>query len=178
MIRAVIVALWLPSVGLAQSVAEPDSYRTDEYRGPVPISLAGATVVDADAAFALWKTGKVAFIDVLPRPPKPAKLPEGTIWRDQPRISIPGAVWLPNVGYGELAAVTDAYFRSGLKDATDGDPEHPVVFFCLAECWMSWNASKRALEYGHTRVFWFPGGTDHWTFDDYPTEDIEPVAGY
>ncbi len=175
-----VVALfvWQPMALSAQSVAEPQDYKTDHYRGAVPVSLSGATVVDPDAAFALWKTGRVAFVDVLPRAPKPDNLPKGTIWRDKPRISIPSAIWLPNVGYGGLADVTEAYFRAGLQQASSGETDHPLVFFCLADCWMSWNAAKRALEYGYTHVFWFPEGTDGWEFEDYPTAKIEPEPGY
>ena len=145
----------------------------DAYRGPVPATLAGATVVDDDAAYALWKTGRVAFIDVLPRAPKPANLPKGTLWREKKRLSIPGAVWLPNVGYGRLADETDAYFRRHLDRVTEGNPDHPILVFCLAGCWMSWNAAKRALEYGYTRVFWYPDGSDGWEFADYPLEAVE-----
>ncbi|MEM7505193.1 MAG: PQQ-dependent catabolism-associated CXXCW motif protein [Pseudomonadota bacterium] len=159
----------------AQDVAEPQDYRMDSYRGPVPESLAGATVVDDDAAYALWKTGAVAFIDVLPRAPKPENLPEGTIWREKKRLSIPDAVWLPNVGYGAIADSTHAYFRENLIATTDDDTDHPVLFFCLAGCWMSWNAAKRALEYGYTRVFWYPDGSDGWDFANYPLEEIEPA---
>lgn len=176
MIRATAFAvlLVLPVAAFAQSVAEPDDYRNDAYRGPVPESLAGGTVVDAETAHSLWESGKVAFIDVLPRAPKPKGLPEGTIWREKPRLSIPGAIWLPNVGYGKLADVTHTYFRQGLKKVTADDMDHPVLFFCLDECWMSWNAAKRAVEYGYTEVYWFPEGTDGWEFQDYPTEDVKP----
>ncbi|MCR8548379.1 PQQ-dependent catabolism-associated CXXCW motif protein [Salipiger sp. P9] len=173
MIRALAVALLLPALAFAGE-PEPEGYRMDHYRGPVPDTLTGATVVDAEVAFALWQSGAVAFIDVLPQAPKPANLPEGTIWRDKPRDSIPGAIWLPNVGYGAIADVTEAYFRAGLAEATGGDLAHPVLFFCLAECWMSWNAAKRALEYGYSTVYWFPEGTDGWVFQDYPTERGTP----
>jgi rhodanese-related sulfurtransferase len=38
---------------------------------------------------------------------------------------------------------------------------------------MSWNAAKRAREeYGYTRVFWYPFGTDGWGFQDYPLEKV------
>lgn len=175
MIRAALLAALLPLTALAETVAEPAGYEEEQYRAPVPATLRGATVVDPDAAYALWKTGRVAFIDVLPRPPKPAGLPEGTIWREKKRLSIPGAIWLPNVGYGRLAAVSHDYFRAGLARATGGDKSHPVAFFCLDDCWMSWNAAKRAREeYGYSRVFWFPQGTDGWAFDDYPLEEVEP----
>ncbi len=175
MIRATAIAglLLAPVMALAQ-VAEPDDYRMDHYRAPVPDTLAGATVVDAETAHDLWRSGTVAFIDVLPRPPKPENLPKGTIWREKPRPSIPGALWLPNVGYGALAEVTDGYFRSGLASATHGDLAHPILIFCLEECWMSWNAAKRALAYGYETVYWMPDGTDGWAFFDFPTEELVP----
>ena len=170
---AIVMAL-LPGLSLAQ-VPEPDDYRMDHFRDVVPSTLEGATVVGPEEAFALWEAGKTAFIDVLPRAPKPKKLPEGTIWREKPRYSIPGALWLPNVGYGAIAEVTHDYFRAGLEAATDGNPDHPVLFFCLEDCWMSWNAAKRALEYGYADVYWLPEGTDGWEFFDYPLEEIERV---
>ncbi|MEO1495216.1 MAG: PQQ-dependent catabolism-associated CXXCW motif protein [Pseudomonadota bacterium] len=162
--------------GAAQATEEPSGYRMDHYRGPVPGTLTGATVVNDAAAHALWQEGKTAFIDVLPRPPKPKGLPEDTIWREKPHRSIPGAIWLPNVGYGAIHTDTHAYFKAGLSEATGGDPAHPVLFFCLAECWMSWNAAKRALEYGYSHVFWYPDGTDGWTFEDWPTEKVKRFA--
>lgn len=167
------VMIW-PMVVSAQTVPEPDGYREDPYRGPVPETLRGATVVSTEDAHALWKSGQTAFIDVLPRAPKPKNLPKGTIWHDKPRLSIPGSLWLPNVGYGRIAEVTSDYFRAGLAKATDGDRKHALLFYCLDECWMSWNAAKRALEYGYETVYWYPEGTDGWTFEDYPVEKTEP----
>ncbi|TCM83520.1 PQQ-dependent catabolism-associated CXXCW motif protein [Rhodovulum steppense] len=179
MIRAAALALVL-GLGAGQGLAEvpePPGYRMDEYRGPVPETLAGATVIDPEQAHALWQAGGAVFVDVMPRAPKPPNLPDGTIWRDPPRLSIPGAIWLPNVGYGEIAEVTHGYFRDGLDRATGGDLARPLVFFCLDECWMSWNAAKRALEYGHARVYWFPEGTDGWTFLALPLERAAPEPG-
>lgn len=172
-VAAVLVACALAGAAWAQ-VEEPSGYRQDHYEAPVPDTIAGGTVVDAQEAHALWQKGDVAFIDVLPRAPKPANLPKGTIWRDKPRPSIPGAMWLPNVGYGRLADVTAAYYRRGLEKATGGDPAHPVLIFCKADCWMSWNAAKRAIEWGYSHVYWFPDGTDGWEFQDYPTEKLRP----
>lgn len=173
MIRALVIAALLATPATAE-VPEPEAYREDDYRAPVPATLKGGTVVDSEAAHLLWQQGGVAFIDVLPRAPKPDKLPEGTIWHERPRLSIPGAIWLPNVGYGRIADVTDAYFRTGLERVTGGDVAYPVLFFCLDDCWMSWNAAKRALEYGYTKVYWLPEGTDGWTFFDYPVEEVQP----
>lgn len=172
-LRIALALVILTTASARAETAEPGNYKLDHYRSPVPDTLEGVTVVDDDAAFALWKTGRVAFVDVLPRPPKP-KLPKGTIFRQPPRYGIPGSLWLPNVGYGELADVTDAYFRDQL--AMVASPDEPVLFYCLRDCWMSWNAARRArTEYGYERVFWYPDGTDGWTFFEYPTERIAPA---
>ena len=96
------------------------------------------------------------FVDVLPQPPRPAGLPAGTIWQPKPRQDIPGSVWLPDTGYGELAPVMEDYFAADLPQATGGDQRDRLVFYCLAKCWMSWNAAKRALALGYTRVDWYP----------------------
>ena len=88
---------------------EPDSYRMEDYRTPVPATLAGARVLTTTEAEAIWRTKAGVFIDVMPRAPKPANLPQGTVWRDKPRLNIPGSVWLPDTGYGKLASVTEDY---------------------------------------------------------------------
>jgi PQQ-dependent catabolism-associated CXXCW motif protein len=144
-------------------VPEPDGYRTDGYRMPVPRTLKGATVIDADAAEKLIKDSNgTIFLDVYPRAPKPANLPAGTVWRDMPHSSIAGAHWLPNVGYGVLSREFETYFKTRLATLTENDKSKPLVFFCLKDCWMSWNAAKRALSWGYTSVSWFPDGTDGW----------------
>ncbi len=143
-------------------VPEPPGYRMDGYRMPVPKTLTGARVIGADQAEALLKDGNTIFIDVFPRAPKPPNLPAGTVWRDPTHMTIDGAQWLPNVGYGVLSADFEVYFKSRLATLTGGDPAKPVVFFCLKNCWMSWNAAKRALSWGYTNVIWFSEGTDAW----------------
>jgi PQQ-dependent catabolism-associated CXXCW motif protein len=163
----------LPAVAIGAE-PEPEGYRIDEYRGAVPETLAGGTVVDTATAHQLWEDGGAAFVDVLPQAPKPDNLPAGTLWRDKPRHSIPGAIWLPNTGYGDLADVTLDYFLNALAQVTDDDPAHPLLFFCLEECWMSWNAAKRALAEGYTTVYWYPDGTDGWAFENYPLEQLHP----
>lgn len=154
---------------------EPEAYRTDNYRAPVPATLAGARVLATEEAEAIWRAGKAVFIDVLPRPPKPQNLPQGTIWRDQPRLNIPGSLWLPDTGYGTLAAATDDYLREGLARATGGDRAKQLVIYCQANCWMSWNAAKRALAYGYSNVAWYPDGTDGWQRASLPVEESQPA---
>jgi PQQ-dependent catabolism-associated CXXCW motif protein len=143
-------------------VAEPDGYRTDDYRSPTPATLRGAKVLGTDEAEAIWKSGIAVFVDVMPHPPRPPGLPPGTIWRERPRLNIPGSTWLPDTGYGALAAVTETYLRTNLERISGGDRGKLLVFYCLRNCWMSWNAAKRALAMGYTNVAWYPEGTDGW----------------
>lgn len=173
---AMVVAIVLTSeMAAAKSVTEPAGYRMEDYRAPVPATVAGGTAIGPEDAYALWRDEIAIFVDVLPRAPKPANLPEGTIWRDRPHETIPGALWLPNVGYGALDEATADYFRDGLEKATGGDSSRTVVLFCLEECWMSWNAAKRAIEWGYADVRWMPEGTDGWRLWNYPLESAEPL---
>lgn len=157
-----------------QVVPEPDGYRSDNYRAPVPATLRGARVVATPEAEAIWRAGAAVFIDVMPRAPKPRNLPAGTIWRDIPRSDIPGSIWLVDTGFGALAAPTEAYFRRGLAQASGGDTAKPLLFYCQAQCWMSWNAAKRALSYGYSNVAWYPDGTDGWDGALLPLVDAQP----
>ena len=164
-------------VGVARAdelVPEPDGYRTGDYRAPVPDTLSGARVLTTRDAEAIWRAKNGVFVDVLPRPPKPANLPEGTVWRDKPRFNIPGSVWLPDTGYGALAGVTEDYLRQGLLRASDGNRGALIVIYCQADCWMSWNAAKRTLSYGYSNVAWYPDGTDGWQRADLPTTEAQP----
>jgi PQQ-dependent catabolism-associated CXXCW motif protein len=142
--------------------SEPETYRTDIYRSPVPLTLKGATVLSSNDALKIWSEKRAIFIDVYPHPPKPAGLPQGTIWHEASHMTIENAVWLPNVGFGVLSPQFDDYFRRNLKTLTGGDQAKPLVFFCLRNCWMSWNAAKRALSYGYSNVLWYRDGTDGW----------------
>src|SRR4051812_12621513 len=154
---------------------EPAGYRMEDYRAPVPASLAGARILATAEAEAIWRAKSGVFIDVMPRAPKPPNLPEGTVWRDKPRLNIPGSVWLPDTGYGKLAAATEDYLREGLGRTSGGDKGKQLVIYCQADCWMSWNAAKRALSYGYSNVAWYPDGTDGWQRADLPVEESQPV---
>ncbi len=154
---------------------EPQSFRTGDYRAPTPASLAGAQVLTTAEAAALWRSGKAAFIDVLPNPPRPAGLPEGTLWREKPRSDIPGSVWLPDTGYGALNPPMEDYFQFNLERIAGADRGKTLVFYCLKDCWMSWNAAKRALSLGYAHVAWYPDGTDGWTAAGLPVDPIKPT---
>lgn len=155
-----------------EPVPEPQDYRMDDFRSPVPATLKGAKVLTADEAADLWNANGAVFLDVYPQAPKPKNLPAGTYWREPSHRSIEGARWLPNVGYGALPDSVAVYFKSTLERLTGGNRDAPIVFFCLKDCWMSWNAAKRALEMGYRNVMWFRDGTDGWQELGYPLVDV------
>ncbi|MBU3029087.1 PQQ-dependent catabolism-associated CXXCW motif protein [Paracoccus marinaquae] len=158
--RAALLLLMAVTPALAE-VPEPQGYRGEPYSAPVPATLAGAEVIDAERAGALHDAG-VAFVDAYPRRRRPEGLPEGTVWNEPRHDTIPGALWLWDTGYQQLSDAEQARLTDGLAQATAGDGSAPVVIFCRADCWMSWNAAKRALGMGYSQVKWFPGGTDDW----------------
>jgi PQQ-dependent catabolism-associated CXXCW motif protein len=169
-------------VGCADSVAgedqaavEPEAYRSENYRAPTPGCLRGARVISTVEAQAIWRAGSAAFVDVMPHVPRPANLPAGTLWREKPRLNIPGSVWLPDTGYGELAAATEGHLRAGLERIAGGDRAKLLVIYCLRDCWMSWNAAKRAVSWGYTGVAWYPDGTDGWQAAGLPLEEGRPA---
>jgi PQQ-dependent catabolism-associated CXXCW motif protein len=154
---------------------EPDGYRLEHYRSPTPKTLQGARVIITAEAEALWKARTAVFVDVMPHAPRPTNLPAGTVWRDKPRLNIPGSIWLPDTGYGALSASTENYLRTAVARATNGDRMKPIVIYCMADCWMSWNAAKRALSLGYSSVAWYPDGTDGWSFANLPLEAAKPA---
>ena len=113
-------------------------------------------------------------MDVLPLVPRPAGLPEGTIWHQRAHEDIPGSVWLPDTGYGALAPEMAEYFAQGVREATGGRLDRPLVIYCKPSCWMSWNAAKRALSLGYRDVTWYPDGTQGWLDGGYAVEPAMP----
>jgi PQQ-dependent catabolism-associated CXXCW motif protein len=173
-ILALVLTAGAASAGPSAPPPEPDGYRMDAYRAPVPATLKGATVIDTAKAHDLWSRKAAAFIDALPHAPKPEGLPKNVVWREQPRFDIPGSVWLPDTGFGALSEATQLYLEKGLARASGGDKNRPLVFYCLKNCWMSWNAAKRALALGYAKVLWYPDGTDGWEAAKHPLEERKP----
>jgi len=64
---------------------------------------------------------------------------------------------------GNPRILARSYFRRNLIRLSANDLTTPIVFFCTADCWQSWNASVRASQWGYTAVHWYPTGSDGWT---------------
>lgn len=156
--RVLILALLL--VAAAPAFAA-DGYRMETFRAPVPATAPGAETVDLARVRALHEDGGAVFIDAIPA--SRHDLGDRVEWtRPEPRENIPGSLWMPNIGYGALEPAIETWFRATLDSVTAERPGVPLVFYCQADCWMSWNAAKRAAEWGYGPILWFPGGTDDW----------------
>ena len=161
--------------GALPNVPEPAGFRMADYRAPVPATLRGAVTVTTAELQALLEKESPVLIDVLPTPRPPSDRAGARIWRSKAHANILGSTWLPNVGYGELSPEFETYFEQNLARLTGGDRERQLVFYCRADCWMSWNAAKRALENGYRNVVWYPEGTDGWRAAGLPLAATAPV---
>lgn len=176
-VLALAVVFLISRYALAQEVPEPSDYRMDDYDAPVPAGLAGAIRVTAVDVKRMQDEGNVLVVDVIPEHRKPDVLPEGQIWFPVDHKGLPGALWLPDTGFGLMSEVTENYFKGHLLRATAGKLDTPLVFYCRTDCWMSWNAARRALSYGYTSVHWFADGVDDWFFEGYEFAILKPAAG-
>lgn len=169
---AALAGCW---VSVAAAVPLPDDYRLDHYRAPTPAELPGATVLtDAATVQRLTQEGDVwpVFVESLERsavPPHPWLLAGA-------RTVIPGSVWLPNVGKGALSDGETAFFRAQLDRLRAERPAAGFLFYCYIDCWVSWNAARRALRLGYGPVYWYPDGIDGWLLEGLATEQARPVA--
>lgn len=156
---------------------EGGDYRMGDYRAPTPFTVPGGRLIATDEARALLGRPGVVWVDLLPAPRRPEGLAPNSLWRPSPRLGIPGSVWLPEAGRGALHPETEAWFRDTLARATGGDFGRTVVFYCLSDCWMSWNGAKRAASWGYRDVLWYRDGTDGWEAAGLPTEVLRPAPG-
>lgn len=153
---------------------ETTGLRIDRYRAPTPDDVPGANRVDAKTAKTMFQKGALA-IDVFGAPQSRFDELDGTWMVSKQRLSLPGAVWLPEVGRGSTDETIQAYFAKHLERLTQNDKSLPIVLFCIADCWMSWNAAQRATALGYTNVHWLAEGTDGWLDEGWSLEPVDPV---
>jgi len=155
---------------------DPDTgLRIHHYTDPVPATVPGAQTLDTQAASELWQSGDALFVDVLSISGVRYDELDGS-WSDYPeRRNIEGSVWLPNVGYGRPAPDMLRYFLQAVAEATEGNRSHPIVIYCIRDCWMGWNAVQHLADAGYDRLYWYPEGTDGWVSAGHSLALSEPV---
>ncbi|MGI1670034.1 MAG: PQQ-dependent catabolism-associated CXXCW motif protein [Neptuniibacter sp.] len=145
----------------------PEGYRVKNYRAPTPDSTSFATTITANELRQLLENKPaLLLIDVFP-----LTWYDGIFFQDSPHYGIPGSIWLPNIGLGKIDARTMQYMRDHLPLE---NKERGLVFYCKIDCWMSWNAAKRAAEMGFQQVYWFKDGIDAWINAGFETAILEP----
>ncbi|CZF84111.1 hypothetical protein GCE9029_04207 [Grimontia celer] len=168
-ICAILYSLQVISIS-AETIPEPDDYRTENYRAAVPETLSGGQVIASAEQLATFiKARRPVLIDVFPAPNKPDNLSSDTLWIEPSRETLPGALWLANVGHGIAPDSLIHLFQNQLP------VDAPVVIFCEPNCWHSWNAGKRAIELGAKEVYWYRAGVKGWKEAGYALETQYPV---
>ncbi|WP_343613725.1 rhodanese-like domain-containing protein [Novosphingobium sp.] len=170
--------LLVPGVAWAVEPSDPlfgaDGYRISHYRGPVPAPPEGVARISPAAMARMAR--QALLIDVLPA--EGGHRDERGTWHlARPRPSIPGAHWFPEAGRGVPEPAIARWFARGVARLTRGDRQRMIVTFCLADCWMSWNAARRLHALGYTNVHWLAEGTDGWRELGLPLVDAVPEPG-
>ncbi|MGF7152197.1 PQQ-dependent catabolism-associated CXXCW motif protein [Sphingomonas zeicaulis] len=164
-IAAIMVAAAIPGGAVAQDGRfDAEGYRIAHYRGPVPSAPAGVPRIALPAAAMLRPDVDAVFIDVAPAEGGHRDARTGRWTLAQPRHGIDGAHWFPGAGVGgRLDPAIQRWFDRGVARLTRGRRDRMVVIFCLADCWMSWNAAKRLAASGYTNIWWLAEGSDGWS---------------
>ena len=85
-----------------------------------------------------------------------------------------GSIWLANTGDGDLQPEWASYLSENLARASQGNLEQPIVYYCRSDCWLGWNATRRAHALGYTRLYWYRDGVDGWEQAGLPLHPATP----
>lgn len=169
---------------LPDGVDSKTGYRMKRYRAPVPDSIPGGCIAsNSEVRSAQIETiddtsndnSRWIFLDVYPPKGLGHDPLDGEWIVSEQHSYIPGSTWLPEVGRGYIEEEHQEYFRENLKKLTKGNSAIPIVFYCTADCWQSWNAAARAISWGYSNVIWYPEGTDGWLEIGLALEPAVPV---
>lgn len=152
-------AHWLDSFQDQTEMFSFEGYRLLRYRSPTPLGSDDAVTLTTEQlqTLLLSNTERPALLNV-----QPIRWQQGLFVENEPFYHIPGSTWIPNVGMGELSEGWENYFRHHLSKVTKSRQDFPIVLYCRADCWMSWNAVKRAASWGYSTLYWYRDGVDGW----------------
>jgi PQQ-dependent catabolism-associated CXXCW motif protein len=160
-IAGCIAAILLAANGHAVAAEDQDfgiaparELRLRDYAAPTPLHVPGGRTLHTAELRAL-----------LARAALPAERPLlFDVVGGEGHDSLPGAIWLPGAGRGQsFDDPVQARLAIALEALTDRDRTRPMVFFCSGvQCWLSYNASLRAVALGYTEVCWYRGGIEAW----------------
>ena len=165
-----------PPAPLPQAPAEPEDYWTGPINAPVPAAITGGTVIHTAELKELLARNGIVLVEVSNAPLRPENLAPGAPWLPKPHTVIPGSVWIPGAGMGTIAADVEETLRDRLRNATGNELDRPIVIYCHEQCWLSWNAAKRAIRMGYRGVHWYPEGIEGWRAAGLETASIAESA--
>ena len=95
-------------------------------------------------------------VDVLPSRASQGPRPGAALDRAQAG-DLPARSGCPISAMASWRRSSPSWFARRTGSADRRHQVRPLVFYCDANCWMSWNAAKRAMdELGYSRVYWYP----------------------
>lgn len=159
MLRALFLAAFLCCGGAHAQVDEGQDFgigptselKLEGHASPTPLAVPGARTIDTAELRRLLQApleARPLVFDVL----------------SNPHSTLPGAIWLPGAGLGSgFDDAVQARLAKFLQFMTAGRSEREMVFLCSGpRCWLSYNASLRAVRLGYTGVRWYRGGIEAW----------------
>ena len=167
-----MASLLLTSAALAEApLFSADGYRLSHYRSPTPISHDNARTLDTAALQQLLREQpQTRLIDVYRR-----QWLHGQFIEDELHANLPNSLWLANTGDGQLTPQWQRYLREHLHQASQGNTAWPLVFYCRSDCWLGWNAIKRAHHLGYRNLYWYRDGIDAWQQAGLPLIPAQPL---
>ena len=134
-------------------VVPPTTLRRPPYAAPTPIEIPGARSVRTDELKRLLAAQAEA--------EKPLLF---DVASGEGHVTLAGGLWWPGIGRGENFLDTiQGEVANRLKEVTGGKKTRLLVFYCVnSQCWLSYNASLRAVALGYTQVLWYRGGIQAW----------------
>lgn len=148
-----------------------DGYRNTLYRSPTPAFHEQAKTLEPSDLVALQQQEpELLLIDVYRNP-----WLRGVYTLQEQHENLPNSIWLANCGDGVLNQEWTMHCQQQFERATQGDKTHPIVFYCRSDCWLGWNAIKRAHALGYSNLYWLRDGTDGWQQANLPLEQAQPV---
>ncbi len=167
MTAAPVLPVFQPAQAQPQAPALPTApfdaqgYRTAAFRAPVDRDPAPATAISLAQARRLAPDAAL-FIDVLPAEGAHRDGASGAWTLASPHDTIPGALWYPETGRAPPDPLLWQALTTQVAAFRRQHPAAPIVLFCRADCWMSWNAARRLALGGVAGVRWLAEGIEGW----------------
>ena len=117
------------------------------------------TILDTQDMDKFVNSKKAILIDVWKKDKKPENL-DPKKWFPPQRYSLPGSIWIPNVGLEALTIEQRDYFEKSMKIITKGNKNSEIICFCRSG-YYSKIAAERLIKMGYTNISLYPG-TDVW----------------